>query len=915
MDVIKTGFIVLLSFLQLTVHAQLSGSYAQLENTHDISLSPWGPYSKKYAGISHIPDMQKGMRFDFSVFPGYYRNKALVPNVIYESGYYPWQINADMTKITYRYELEWKDKVYVDVTYNVLDSSSVAVEMQCVNNTNIPQNLSLNLIAYLAYPDIYPSVKAQVPANVQWINARDYKDLKFAVSRPSDDLVYDGWLRGEARNSDYIDGYAVAKNFGLSKGDNISFKLDSEKIKQSASLLFRYRLKEGGNLSFQTKGIVNDIIEFKGTGNFEMLQVPCSFTNGNSELLLISNGGEAIELNGFFIGQERDLEQLQIKAQEKNFSPVTSYDSIHHNIILKYNDIDNYYGVAWNFSPYMVRKFLNDELDVFFKKYVHEHVQPILKGNNGGEYSNVYMRPVELGPMGRQKLMAVICQGTKEQVKTKLEAFSTQGKHFENQIKKHDTPFANILPEGEKYVFSQKMMRAAVLSDVVYPIYTQGSYIRHFTPGKWWNSLYTWDAGFITLGLGEIDIEKAILTLNAYTTPETSQSGFIHHGSPVPVQMYAFYDIWNKTQSKELLTYFYPRLKRYYEFMAGKSGSSTTASMNSKLLKTWDYFYNSGGWDDYPPQVEVHRLKAEGNTSPVITTSHVIRTAKILRKCAQVLGQKMDVETYDKDIVLFSNALQKYSWDEQSGYFSYVVHDSLNNPAGFLRHKPSGQNFNMGLDGAYPIFSGICSQKQQDTLLDKIFSDKHMWTPAGICVVDQAAAYYRIDGYWNGAVWMSHQWFVWKTMFDLGKTDYAYKIAEKALDIWKTETDETYYTFEHFFAKSGRGAGWHQFGALSTPVMMWFSAYYKSGTVTTGFEVWIERQQFADNNSSYSATISFDNATKEHSRAMLVCMNPGFKYKLSINGKDTPFTTRNSSVLEIILPATNKPCQISIKAL
>ena len=42
-------------------------------NSHDIaSLHAWGPYSKRYAGISHIPDMRKGIRFDFSVMPGYY---------------------------------------------------------------------------------------------------------------------------------------------------------------------------------------------------------------------------------------------------------------------------------------------------------------------------------------------------------------------------------------------------------------------------------------------------------------------------------------------------------------------------------------------------------------------------------------------------------------------------------------------------------------------------------------------------------------------------------------------------------------------------------------------------------------------------------------------------------------------------
>lgn len=63
-------------------------------NDHDItSLRSWGPYSKRYAGISHIPDINKGIRFDFSVMPGYYRNRQLVPHVLFESSYYPWEVN------------------------------------------------------------------------------------------------------------------------------------------------------------------------------------------------------------------------------------------------------------------------------------------------------------------------------------------------------------------------------------------------------------------------------------------------------------------------------------------------------------------------------------------------------------------------------------------------------------------------------------------------------------------------------------------------------------------------------------------------------------------------------------------------------------------------------------------------------
>ena len=40
--------------------------------THDLTLPSWGPYTKKYSGISHIPAANDGVRFDLAVFPGLY---------------------------------------------------------------------------------------------------------------------------------------------------------------------------------------------------------------------------------------------------------------------------------------------------------------------------------------------------------------------------------------------------------------------------------------------------------------------------------------------------------------------------------------------------------------------------------------------------------------------------------------------------------------------------------------------------------------------------------------------------------------------------------------------------------------------------------------------------------------------------
>lgn len=889
--------------------------FSKLANTHDIpQLSSWGPYSKKYAGISHIPQIKEGLRFDISIMPGYYRNKVLIPNVRFESGYYPWQVSPDMSSVTYRYELEWKDQVFVDVTYSRLDSSRVMVKLRSVNNTNLPQNLALHLMAYLAYPEVYPALQVKVSEKANWHNAINYKSLEFAKARPSDNLVYDGWMRGESRNNSFIDGSAIGQNFGQEKGDKVSYDILISKQKLKGEINFRYRLAQQKKVKFQLAGLINQAIELTGTGNFEWLRIPYAADKAdNRRLSLTSEGGSGVDINGFLISPPGYAVEQAIVPQPKEFQPQLVKSNSPARLILKYQNLNNYYGIAWDFSTYQVRELLNDELDIFLRENVHNHVSSKITGNGQGHYTDVFLRPVELKPNSEHTIYGLVCTGNQDQVKKLLADFKAPPQPRSEISVNNKASEPTVLPEGEQFSFSQQLMQAVTLTNVVYPVYTQRNYIRHFTPGKWWNSLYTWDSGFLGLGLSTIDIEKAISNLNAYTTPVGSQSAFIHHGSPVPVQMYLFLELWNKTQSSELLAYFYPRLKQYYNFLAGKSGSSTTRNLKSDLLRTWDYFYNSGGWDDYPPQVGVHAQKATESITPVVSTAHCLRVAKILRMAALALNLKNDVKAFNKDILDFTNSLQQYSWDQEAGYFSYVVHDAAGVPSGYMKHPQSGLNYNMGLDGAYPLFSGICTPAQQEVLLDKIFSPKHLWTPAGMGVVDQSAPYYRIDGYWNGSVWMPHQWFMWKAMLDIGRADLAFKIGQKGLEVWKKETDASYYTFEHFLAQSGRGAGWHQFSGLSTPVLSWYEAYYKPGSITTGLEIWIKKKAFNAPETSLNALLEFDTATPAHNRSMLVCMNPSETYQVLFNGKSISFSSPYKGLLQINLPVTNRPGNLLIR--
>ena len=86
MNKIRIRLVVLLFILFAELHLQAQqiniNPILDKEN-HDIRLSPWGPYSKRYAGISHVADMQSGMRFDFTVCPGYYRNKVMVSTLCF----------------------------------------------------------------------------------------------------------------------------------------------------------------------------------------------------------------------------------------------------------------------------------------------------------------------------------------------------------------------------------------------------------------------------------------------------------------------------------------------------------------------------------------------------------------------------------------------------------------------------------------------------------------------------------------------------------------------------------------------------------------------------------------------------------------------------------------------------------------
>ena len=68
----------------------------------------WGPFGKKYAGISNIAKHEKydGIRFDLCTCPAVSAFDIRIPNVTLPSAYHPWLSDEDYGFSSYRHALE-----------------------------------------------------------------------------------------------------------------------------------------------------------------------------------------------------------------------------------------------------------------------------------------------------------------------------------------------------------------------------------------------------------------------------------------------------------------------------------------------------------------------------------------------------------------------------------------------------------------------------------------------------------------------------------------------------------------------------------------------------------------------------------------------------------------------------------------
>lgn len=276
-----------------------------------------------------------------------------------------------------------------------------------------------------------------------------------------------------------------------------------------------------------------------------------------------------------------------------------------------------------------------------------------------------------------------------------------------------------------------------------------------------------WDGAMHGFGFCADEPTRALRLLTQYTGPTDFPAGppCVLHGSPLPLHLHLAWAYVQRTQNHEALSFLLPGLMREVDWFLSKNQGP------SGLLTTYDHFYNSFGIDDDPLQHRVEKHDLGAQVAPVACTAHTIRACRICALFLLEIGEQEKAQHYLKQAQSLDAALQQHSWNGRRGRFEWVFTPDA---SPFAQHPLGAEND--GVDGIAGLCAGIGDSVQQQQV-DALFSTDHFWTNAGITAQARSGTSARIDGYWNGSVWMPHQFLLILGLLDCGRAEEALRVA------------------------------------------------------------------------------------------------------------------------------------------
>jgi len=932
-----------------------AGIPADENNGTDI-FGHWGPYSDRYAGVSHIADLERGLRFDLSAFPVTPGKRSLpFENTGHGNIYTYWAASPTLEEYTYRFIMDSDRKAWCDVSYVEHDNAGRLFRVDMHNQSGKQWAGDFHLLAHLRHPPLdyfarigNTSLRCGVtalPEGAIWVKSLDYDRLNLASPDKHDALPERGLLRREVRAQGSVGGSLLGRGFGKAQGDAVIYLFDVPRDMTNAILLLRGRSDTDQEASFMLSGAVDGPFTFPVSDEFAVLPVPAGrLQAGTHELRMTSLGGGSVLFDGFAVLPGDQADQVSFTVIDPHAAPTIEIIGNGKGMILDYPAVEQFYGYAIHMpSGGRMRSLMWRELyEAFGDKWDISGEDRIHGGGRYGE-GDADARFIDMGftmePLpdgGNRRYWGMVCQGSKAEVRASLDEFlARSAEDYESRA-----PSFEMLPpynaDGEPFAFSQQLMSAATAMNIIFPHRYERRYSVGYTPAKMWGVLYTWDNGMHGIALNLLDPAVSAALMYQMTTAPGAETPFIWGGAPMPMPFYQFHEWWNRSRDRETLALLYPRFKQMYEWFIGRGhGSNTRGPAKDRLISTYEYFY-SLGWDDYPGNTFARMSEKAGWPAPVSQSVHTLVAARALAHAARELGLKKDEAVYQADARELERAILEDGWDGGSGYFGYVVYDDESGePLGMIRgrrKRPSnerphrepdnlewyvggteGVNINMGLDGVAPWFAGIGSPEQRGQQFELLSTEGRLWTSIGLLTVDLESPFscpgYSIDRVWNAPLW----WF-WKGALDQGKGEFAYNIAHAVLQNARDVAEKSWNTYENFSYSEMEGGGTSlNYAGHAAPELDFFHSYYVPGTISFGHDAWVEQQEWSEEGTEVRSVVRFEQDRPGETRLVLVVFETGGTVTATWKGRNVPAERVTDGGVYVRLPCKQEKGELIVK--
>ncbi|MFA6101416.1 MAG: hypothetical protein WCV67_01115 [Victivallaceae bacterium] len=427
-----------------------------------------------------------------------------------------------------------------------------------------------------------------------------------------------------------------------------------------------------------------------------------------------------------------------------------------------------------------------------------------------------------------------------------------------------------------------------------------------FTPTPTMDMEYFWDAGFTAAGLAVFSPELAEECIAQYL-PLQENTIFPHvEGAKVLIQVLAAWELYQQTVDKQILARLYPGLHEVLLYASGRKPWPENPDLQLDFDGIMTPPGGGSGLDDSPSQVWTRGYEVDWarqncywqkhiavnhsgkliSTASSNMTAFVILSAKLLKQICGVLEQEVP-PVYDEIIGKSESALQKYSWQPQTGHFHWVE-NATKEPVPYY-----------DLSGLCPLTSGSYADEEQKNIMLEKLSGVYM-TGHGLTTLDRNAPFFR-TGYYCGTIWLAFHWTFWKSLLDCGKLDEAAVLANSILNTYAANYREAPICYELFELESGRGWGNFHFSGLGSIIVNLWAAYRKPGTVSFGFFATPHKIAVAGDLGSAEITVS-----TQPGAGCTIILRPDTDYQVSMDNKSLTLKSDQYGMINFMLPKAGK---------